>query len=120
MVIGSRNRNFQTAPSPPQNLPNRPRRKKPFPPSIFSPLSFPASYVIIAEEWTAHSAGFLWWGTAPACSNIEMLGFKKVGSSGEFVEVFVIAMIDAIMGTAVELFQTSKRFATSKNEFSIG
>ncbi len=46
-----------------------------------------------------------------------MLGFKKARSS---VEVFVIAMIDANMGTVVELFQTSKRFATNKNEFSFG
>ena len=46
--------------------------------------------------------------------------FDKVRSSAEFAEHLVIAMINAIMGAAVEFIETSRRLATNKNEFSMG
>jgi hypothetical protein len=41
------------------------------------------------------------------------LALDKVRSSGEFVEHVVFAMIDAIMGAAVEFIKTSRRLTIS-------
>ena len=42
----------------------------------------------------------------------------KIRSSGEFAEDVVIAMIDAIMGAAIEFIQTSRRLAANSNVVS--
>ena len=54
-----------------------------------------------------------------ALQRLLALVFDKIRSSGEFVEGVVIAMIDAIMGAAVEFIQTSRRLAKDSNNFSM-
>lgn len=53
-----------------------------------------------------------------ALQRLLALALNKVRSSGEFAEHVVIAMIDAIMGAAVEFIQTTKRLAANRNLFS--
>jgi hypothetical protein len=54
-----------------------------------------------------------------ALQRLLVLVFDKVRSSGEFVEGVVIAMIDAIMGAAVEFIQTTRQLAKNNNVFSM-
>ena len=58
----------------------------------------------------------------PCLSHQRLLAFvfDKVRSSWEFAEHLVIAVIDTIMGAAVEFIEKSRRLATNKNEFSMG
>ena len=46
------------------------------------------------------------------------LALDKVRSSGEFAESVVVAMIDAIMGAAVDFIKTTRRLALSTAEYS--
>jgi hypothetical protein len=46
-----------------------------------------------------------------ALQRLLALAFDKVRSSGEFTEDVVFAMIDVIMGAAIEFIQTSRRLA---------
>lgn len=48
-----------------------------------------------------------------ALQRLLALTLDKVRSSGEFAESVVVAMIDAIMGAAIEFIKTSKRLAIS-------
>ena len=48
-----------------------------------------------------------------ALQRLLALALDKVRSSGEFAENVIIAMIDAIMGAAVEFINTSRRLTVS-------
>ena len=89
-------------------------------------------YIFLAVEQRCHDDQRTIGGLFFACSEeikdlslIEALQrllalvFDKIRSSGEFVEGVVIAMIDAIMGAAVEFIQTSRRLAKDSNNFSM-
>jgi hypothetical protein len=54
-----------------------------------------------------------------ALQRLLTLVLDKVRSSGEFAEDVVIAMIDAVMGAAVEFIQTKKRLSGNNNVYSI-
>ncbi len=47
------------------------------------------------------------------------LVLDKVRSSGEFAESVVVAMIDAIMGAALEFINTSRRLSVNTNVYSV-
>ena len=53
-----------------------------------------------------------------ALQRLLALALDKVRSSGEFAESVVVAMIDAIMGAAIEFIKTSKRLAISTDVYS--
>jgi len=53
-----------------------------------------------------------------ALQRLLALALDKVRSSGEFAESVIIAMIDAIMGAAIEFIETSKRLATTTAVYS--
>ncbi|MCF8056725.1 MAG: hypothetical protein K9K37_08805 [Desulfocapsa sp.] len=55
-----------------------------------------------------------------ALQRLLALVLDKVRSSGEFAEDVVFAMIDAIMGVAVEFIQTSRRLTINSAMYSIG
>lgn len=55
-----------------------------------------------------------------ALQRLLTLAFHKARSSGEFAEDVVFAMIDAIMGAAIEFIQSSRRLAKSNALTSIG
>jgi hypothetical protein len=89
-------------------------------------------YIFMAVEQRCHDDQKTIGGLFFACSDeirdlslIEALQrllafvFDKVRSSGEFAEHAVIAMIDSIMGAAVEFIQTSRQLSQNKNVFSI-
>ena len=90
-------------------------------------------YIFLAVEQRCHDDQRTIGGLFLACSEeikdlsliealqrLLALALDRVRSSGEFTEHVVIAMIDAIMGAAVEFVQTSRRLATNRNVFSIG
>jgi hypothetical protein len=54
-----------------------------------------------------------------ALQRLLTLVFDKIRSSGEFAEDVVIAMIDAIMGAAVEFVQTKRRLAGNSYSYSM-
>jgi len=53
-----------------------------------------------------------------ALQRLLVLALDKVRSSGEFAESVVVAMIDAIMGAAIEFIKTSKRISVSTDVYS--
>ncbi len=88
-------------------------------------------YIFLAVEQRCHDDQKTIGGLFFACSGeikdlsliealqrLLALALNKVRSSGEFAEQIVIAMIDAIMGAAVEFIQTIRRLATNRNLFS--
>lgn len=54
-----------------------------------------------------------------ALQRLLALALDKVRSSGEFAESVVVAMIDAIMGAAIEFIKTSKRLVVSTDVHSM-
>lgn len=83
-----------------------------------------ARYIFLAIEQRCHDDQKTIGGLFFACSEdikdlsllealqrLLTLVFDKIRSSGEFAEHVVIAMIDAIMGAAVEFIQTKRRLA---------
>ena len=90
-------------------------------------------YIFLAVEQRCHhdqkTIGGLFFACSEEIKDLSLLEslqrllafvFDKVRSSAEFAEHLVIAMINAIMGAAVEFIETSRRLATNKNEFSMG
>lgn len=90
-------------------------------------------YIFLAVEQRCHDDQKTIGGLFFACSEeikdlslvealqrLLALALDKVRLSCEFAEHIVIAMIDAIMGAAVEFIQTSRRLSTNKNVFSMG
>jgi hypothetical protein len=53
-----------------------------------------------------------------ALQRLLALALDAVRSSGEFAESVIAAMIDAIMGVAIELIQTGRRLGKSTHAFS--
>jgi hypothetical protein len=53
-----------------------------------------------------------------ALQRLLALALDKVRSSGEFAESVIVAMIDAIMGAAIEFIQTSRRLTLSTAVYS--
>ena len=54
-----------------------------------------------------------------ALQRLLTLVFDKIRSSGEFAEDVVIAMIEAIMGAAVEYIQTKRRVSGYDDAYSM-
>ena len=54
-----------------------------------------------------------------ALQRLLKLVFDKTRSSGEFAEDVVIAMIDAIMGAAVEFIQSKRRLSRYSDAYSV-
>lgn len=90
-----------------------------------------ARYIFLAMEQRCHDDQKTIGGLFFACSDeikdlslvesiqrLLALALDKVRASGEVVERTVIAMIDAIMGAAIEFIQTSKRLAVRKTAYS--
>lgn len=55
---------------------------------------------------------------AEALQRLLALVLDKIRSSGEFAERVIVAMIDAIMGAAVEICETSRRMSINTTEIS--
>lgn len=81
-----------------------------------------ARYIFLAVEQRCHddpkTIGILFFACSEEIKDLSLiealqrlltLALDKVRSSGEFAEDVVFAMIDAIMGAAVEFIQTSRR-----------
>lgn len=90
-------------------------------------------YVFLAVEQRCHDDQRTIGGLFFACSEeikdlslmealqrLLALALDKVRSSGAFAEDVVIAMIDAIMGSAIEFIQSSRRLMKNTGLFSIG
>ena len=88
-------------------------------------------YIFLAIEQRCHddqkTIGGLFFACSEEIKDLSMiealqrllaLALDKVRLSGEFAERVVIAMIDAIMGAAVEFIQTSRRLTANSNVFS--
>ena len=88
-------------------------------------------YIFLAFEQRCHddpkTIGSLFFACSEEIRDISLLEalqrllaltLAKVRSSGEFAESVVVAMIDAIMGAAIEFIQTSRRLATSTAVYS--
>lgn len=91
-----------------------------------------ARYIFLAMEQRCHDDQKTIGGLFFACSDeikdlsliealqrLLALALDKVRASDEVTEGTVIAMIDAIMGAAIEFIQTSKRLATRTAAYSI-
>jgi hypothetical protein len=85
-------------------------------------------YIFLAIEQRCHddqkTIGGLFFACSEEIKDLSLLEalqrlltfvFDKIRSSGEFAEDVVIAMIDAIMGAAIEFIQTSRRLAANSN-----
>ncbi len=85
-----------------------------------------ARYIFLAVEQRCHAdpktIGSLFFACSEEIKDISLiealqrllaLALDKVRSSGEFAEDVVFAMIDAIMGAAVEFIQTSRRLTVN-------
>lgn len=90
-----------------------------------------ARYIFLAMEQRCHDDQKTIGGLFFACSDeikdlsliealqrLLALALDKVRASGEVIEGTVIAMIDAIMGAAIEFIQTSKRLAPRTAAYS--
>ena len=88
-------------------------------------------YIFLAIEQRCHddqkTIGGLFFACSEEIKDLSLLEalqrlltfvFDKIRSSGEFAEDVVIAMIDAIMGAAIEFIQTSRRLAANSNVVS--
>lgn len=89
-------------------------------------------YIFLAVEQRCHddqkTIGGLFFACSEDIKDLSLLEalqrlltfvFDKIRSSGEFVEDVVIAMIDAIMGAAVEFIQTKRRLAGYSDAYSM-
>lgn len=89
-------------------------------------------YIFLAIEQRCHDDQKTIGGLFFACSDdikdlsllealqrLLTLVFDKIRSSGEFAEGVVIAMIDAIMGAAIEFIQTKRRLAGYSDAYSM-
>jgi hypothetical protein len=90
-------------------------------------------YVFLAVEQRCHddqrTIGSLFFACSEEIKDLSLmealqrllaLALDKVRSSGAFAEHVVIAMIDAIMGSAIEFIQSSRRLMKNTGLFSIG
>jgi len=89
-------------------------------------------YIFLAIEQRCHDDQKTIGGLFFACSDeikdlsllealqrLLTLVFDKIRSSGEFAEGIVNAMIDALMGAAIEFIQTKRRLAGNSDAYSI-
>ena len=88
-------------------------------------------YIFLAVEQRCHDDPKTIGGLFFACSEeikdlsliealqrLLALALDKVRSSGEFTESVIIAMIDAIMGAAIEFIKTSRRISLNAALYS--
>ena len=90
-------------------------------------------YIFLAVEQRCHvdpkTIGSLFFACSEEIKDLSLidalqrllaLALDRVRSSGEFAENVIIAMIDVIMGAAIDFIQTSRRIALSTDVSSVG
>ncbi len=89
-------------------------------------------YIFLAVEQRCHvdpkTIGSLFFACSDEIKDLSLidalqrllaLALDRVRSSGEFAEKIIVAMIDVIMGVAIDFIQTSRRIALSSNVYSV-